>query len=142
MSSSLPLALKGRALIAAVVIPPLLSMVSFGRLCAWLERSRRPAVALAVDPAALAAWVDRLLYALPGPWRHTCLKRSAILYHLLRRTGLPVELCIGVRRESAGPLTAHAWLIREGAPYLERAESPSTTHTPIARFPEHRQSAS
>jgi hypothetical protein len=86
--------------------------------------------------------VDRLLCALPGPWRHTCLKRSAILYHLLRRSGLPVELCIGVRRDAAGPLTAHAWLIRDGIPYLERAESPSTTHTPIARFPEHRPSAS
>ena len=141
MTSSLPLALKGRALIAAAVIPPLLSLVSFGRLCAWLERSRRPAVPLSVDPVALAAWVDRLLCALPGPWRHTCLKRSAILYHLLRRAGLPVELCIGVRRESAGPLTAHAWLIRDGAPYLERAESPSSTHTPIARFPERRPSA-
>lgn len=141
MSSSLPLALKGRALIAAAVIPPLLSIVSFGRLCAWLERSRRPAMASSIDPAELAAWVDRLLYALPGPWRHTCLKRAAILYHLLRRAGLPVELCIGVRREPAGPLTAHAWLIREGAPYLERAASPSETHTLIARFPERGHSA-
>ena len=77
MSSTVPLALKGRALLAAAVIPPLLSMVSFGRLCGWLERSRRPTVASSVDATALAAWVDRLLYALPGPWRHTCLKRSA-----------------------------------------------------------------
>lgn len=140
MSSSLPLTFKVRASISAVVIPPLLSMVPFGRLCAWLERSAPPAVMSAIDPAALAAWVDRLLYALPGPWRHTCLKRSVILYHLLRRDGIPVELCIGVRREPDRPLTAHAWLIRAGAPYLERESSPSTTHTMIARFPERRES--
>jgi len=141
VNTSVPLAWKIRASVTAVVVPPLLSLVSFGRLCAWLERTAAPGRPSALDPAALAAWVDRLLYALPGPWRHTCLKRSAVLYHLLRRAGLPVELCIGVRRVPEGPLTAHAWLIREGAPYLEREASSSATHTPIARFPERRESA-
>ncbi len=136
MSSPLPIALKLRASISALVIPPLLSLISFSRLCAWLGRSGPRVITTANDPAELAVWVDDLLYTLPGPWRHTCLKRSAILYYLLRRDGIPVELCIGVRREPDGPLTAHAWLLYAGVPYLERASSPSTTHTMIARFPE------
>ena len=142
MSSPVPLSLRVRAFIAATVIPPLLSTVSFGRLCVWLDRRAPSPVASPIDPAAVAAWVDRLLYALPGPWRHSCLKRSAILYHLFRRAGLPIELCIGVRRGPAGDLTAHAWLMREGAPYLEREASPSASHTPIARFPERREPTS
>jgi hypothetical protein len=142
VSPPVPVSLKVRAFVAASVIPALLSTMSFGRLCAWLDRRAVSAVPSPIDPAAVAAWVDRLLYALPGPWRHTCLKRSAILYHLFRRAGLPIELCIGVRRGPAGDITAHAWLVRGGLPYLEREASPSASHTPIARFPEQRGSTS
>jgi hypothetical protein len=131
--------LKIRACVAMAAIPPLLSLVSFKRLCGWLESSPLPAVSPGLDAPALAVWVDRWLYALPRPWRHTCLKRSTILYYLFRREGLPVEMCIGVSRGPSGNLTAHAWLVRDGAPYLEREQSPSASHTPIARFPERQE---
>lgn len=75
--------------------------------------------------------VDELLAWLPRPWRKTCLTRSVVLFHLLRRSGVPVELCIGVKREQDG-MAAHAWLVREGAPYLE-LETPS--YEVIAKFP-------
>ena len=84
-----------------------------------------------------AQYVDRLLLPLPGPWRWTCLRRAAVIYHLLRSAGRNAELCIGVRREHDGSLHAHAWLLRDGALYLEPGRLPERVadFTVIARFP-------
>ena len=136
--SGVPLGWRVRTAASAAVIPPLLSCVSFQWLASRLGRPpRRPAPRDTLDDAALASLVDRILRRLPGPWRHTCLRRSALLYHLLRRAGRPVELCVGVRRDPGGAFGAHAWLVREGEPYLEREPHPAAHHTIIARFPEH-----
>ncbi len=135
--TGVPLGWRVRTAAWTAVIPPLLSWVSFQWLASRLgtlpRRSRR---ADPVDDVALAALVDRILRHLPGPRRHTCLRRSAVLYHLLRRAGRPVELWVGVRRDAVGALAAHAWLVREGEPYLERAPNAAAQHTVIARFPE------
>ena len=140
MSSPSPLQLSAawrlRAALAAVVIPPLVSVTSFAQLASRLGRA--PASVGAgdePDDASLARWVDGLLRRLPRPWRRTCLKRAAVLYHLLRRAGRPVEMWIGVRRDAAGTLVAHAWLMRDGTPYLESASDPVPLHAVIARFP-------
>jgi hypothetical protein len=140
MTASLPLSWRARAAASAALIPPLVTYSSFARLAARLGggRARRAPVPGSVDDAALARWVDRLLRALPGPWRYTCLRRSAVLYHLLRRAGRPVELWLGVRRDGTGALGAHAWLVREGRPYLEPEPGQPARHTVIARFPEPR----
>lgn len=146
MTDALPVRWRLRATVAAVVIPPLLRLVPFGKLASWLggagaAATKRPD---GVHDASLAGWVDTVLRRLPGPWRHTCLKRSAVLYHLLRKAGRPVELWIGVRRDHAneGSLAAHAWLVRDGVPYLEPEPTVPPTHTVIARFPEPVRSAS
>jgi len=130
-----PLGWRLRAALGIAVIPPLVSLVSFSRLGARLDRP----VGAARDPAgfddeAMAAWVDSVMRRLPRPWRHTCLKRSAVLFYLLRRAGRAVELCIGVRRDAEGKLVAHAWLTRDGAAYLEHS-SESMLHRVIARLP-------
>ena len=133
--SPLPLAWRLRAAAGALVIPPLLSLASFSWLGAQIGKLPRSGADTArFDDAALAEWVDYLLYRLPRPWRHTCLKRSAVLYHLLRRAGRPVQLHIGVRRDEQGKFAAHAWLVRDGLPYLERAPAASL-HNVIARLP-------
>jgi hypothetical protein len=114
-------------------------IVSFARLATWLAGRTQPAPDPALDDSALARWVDRLLRNLPGPWHRTCLKRSAVLYHLLRRAGRPVELCIGVDRSSQpgqGHIAAHAWLVRAGEPYLEAHPEHASSHIVIARFPD------
>lgn len=109
-----------RATAAALVFPPLLHGVSLAFLTRWIERRpARPTPDAGADEALLAEWVDRLLSRLPGPWRRTCLKRAFILFYLLRRAGRPAELRIGVRRDNAGKLAAHAWLVRKGQPILE-----------------------
>ena len=43
----------------------------------------------------------------------TCLKRALVLYGLLRRKGIAVELVIGATK-AGGKLEAHAWLEHQG----------------------------
>jgi len=139
VTAGLPLGWRLRAAALVLLIPPLVYIVSFARLAVWLEGRAQPAPDTALDDGALARWVDRLLRYLPGPWHRTCLKRSAVLYHLLRRAGRPVELCIGVNRASRpakGDIAAHAWLVRGGVPYLEAHPEHALSHVVIARFPE------
>jgi hypothetical protein len=136
VSASLPIRWRIYATVTVALVPPALSLLSFARLSRWLagRRPRDPNGAGFQD-RAVTAWVDRLLYRLPWPWRYTCLKRSAVLYHLLRQGGRDVELCIGVRRDAGGGFTAHAWLLRAGLPYLEPRAAPAEYQI-IARFPE------
>jgi hypothetical protein len=56
--------------------------------------------------------------------RSGCLTRGLTLYWLLRRAGATVELCFGVGRVGH-EFAAHCWLVRDGRPYLEPAESPA-----------------
>ncbi|MGH7614122.1 MAG: lasso peptide biosynthesis B2 protein [Gemmatimonadales bacterium] len=135
MTLRLPLGWRLRATAAVMIVPPLVYCVSFSRLAAWLGKGRTRRSDEALDDVSLARWVDRLLRHLPGPWHRTCLKRSAVLYHLLRRAGRPVELWIGVHTTGPSPLGAHAWLVRAGVPYLESHPDHATRHTVIARFP-------
>ncbi|MGH7537268.1 MAG: lasso peptide biosynthesis B2 protein [Gemmatimonadales bacterium] len=136
MTLRLPLGWRLRATAAVVVLPPLLYVMSFSRLVGLLGRGGLGRPARRLDDVTLARWVDRLLRRLPGPWRRTCLKRSAVLYHLLRRAGRPVELWIGVQRGADNQVGAHAWLVHAGEPYLESEPDHARTHTVIARFPE------
>ena len=135
MSRPLSLGWRLRATAAVLIVPPLLYFVSFSRLAGWLGGVRPGAPDPGLDDAALARWVDRLLRNLPGPWHRTCLKRSAVLYHVLRRAGRSVELWIGVHKGPT-PLGAHAWLVRSGEPYLEPHPEHALRHTVIARFPD------
>ena len=134
MNGPLPLRWRVHAAASAAVVPPLIRLLSFSRLAEWLGRAPDavPASAAAVDAVALARWVDRLMRAAPPPWRYTCLARSAVLYHLLRRAGHPVELWVGVRRDVA-PAAAHAWLVRDGQPYLESEREVPVRHNATAR---------
>jgi len=125
---------RARTLGAVLLIPPLLHVTSLERLARRLNGSARHAPPFSMD--RVVGWVDMLLYRLPWPWRSTCLKRAAVLYALLRRGGVAVELWIGVRRDPNGRLAAHAWLVRDGAPYLEAQVDSLRTFQVIARFPE------
>lgn len=142
-----PLLWKMEARLAALVIPPLVHVVPLHRLAGWLGRPRSAPGRHGVPDIRAAAWIDWQLRRLPWPWRRTCLKRAAVLYHLLRRDGVPVELRIGVRRDDGGQLTAHAWLTRDDRCYLEPGFHPGEREdrmedfTEIACFPEQRHTA-
>lgn len=138
LSAAIPFGWRIRALAATALVPPLLEFVSFARmeraLSAAAQRSGTPAPA--DDVAAL--WVDRHLHRLPNPWALTCLRRAAVLYYLLRADGRAIDLCIGVRRDEHGELLAHAWLLHEGAVYLEPAKTKPQVplFQLIAQFPQ------
>ena len=60
-------------------------------------------------------------------YKNTCLTRSLVLYHFLRKCGIEVHICLGVKKaESLGDvdpekiLQGHAWLIYKGNIFLEK----------------------
>ena len=133
---------RAQAVMAAILIPPLVHLVPLHRLAPRLGKVTSRSLDPAVDSVRVAGWIDAILERLPWPWRSTCLKRSAVLYHLLRRAGVAVELRIGVRRPGPDQLAAHAWLIRDGQPFLEPRvrrtgdTGPLEEFAVIAQFPE------
>ena len=132
----MPLGWRLRALGACAVLPPLLSLVSFARIAAHAGVPTHGRTTIAPDDAILADYVGKRLRQLPPPWRYTCLRRSVVLFYLMRHGGRSVELHIGVRRNDAGALQAHAWLVKDGAPYLEPNREKHCSFRVIARFPE------
>jgi len=74
------------------------------------------------EKAAIAvALTEKLLRARWFPVRRTCLRRALILANLLRRSGVETEIGFGVGPES-DDLKGHAWLVRDGDPFLESGE--------------------
>jgi Transglutaminase-like superfamily len=116
---------------ACAAVPCALELLSANRAFAWLARV--PAGGERVPPAQLAFHVDRILHRGKWIWRHSCLRRAAVLALLLRRSGHDARVVIGVRRSSAGVLEAHAWLACDGRdPFLEPSDS-IATFQPLSR---------
>jgi hypothetical protein len=66
----------------------------------------------AAGDLGLAAWsVTAARRFTPGA---TCLVQALALEALLARAGQPARLCVGVARDSDGPLLAHAWVEASG----------------------------
>ena len=139
--SALALHWRLRVIGLVLVVPPLVHVAPLPRITAVLgRRPRRGRAAEAGGAAAtpvamLVREVDFWLGRLPWPWRGTCLKRATILYGLLRRAGADVALHVGVKRTREGAFTAHAWLVRDGAPYLEPVADTPESFRVIATFP-------
>ncbi len=63
-------------------------------------------------------YTDRLLKLFPYNAKGNCLPRSLILFVFAPRYGYRVKFHCGVRKCDAG-LDGHAWLTRNGEPFLE-----------------------
>lgn len=59
-------------------------------------------------------WLNRNIWEL----RPTCLKRSLLLFHFLRKEGIPVKIHYGIAK-NGGKVEGHSWLTLEGRPFLE-----------------------
>jgi len=109
-------------LVGLTVLLPLidvaLHLLGVRRTCRLLGGSGGTAsgrAAVGEDQQAVARRLGRLvnIASRHGPWTATCLRRSLALRWLLRRRGLPAELCVGVGRDD-GRMHAHAWVELSG----------------------------
>ncbi len=76
-------------------------------------------------------------------YKSTCLKRSLVLYQLLRKSGLNVNVCFGVRyndklpgKETGKKLEGHAWLLHKGEIFLEKNVEETKTYKTTYCFPQ------
>ena len=113
-----------RLLFVCLVATPLvaagLAIFGFKRLHAFMDRwsrsrSARIFTAQAAEARARSAAKIVAIAAARGPVRATCLRRSVLLWWLLKRDGIETVLRVGVSRDSA-TLHAHAWIEYLGRP--------------------------
>ncbi|HEU4766709.1 MAG TPA: lasso peptide biosynthesis B2 protein [Pyrinomonadaceae bacterium] len=72
-----------------------------------------------IDPEKLARTIDLLLSSDVWLFKPICWKRAAVLHRYLARNGTPTRIIFGVRNDTAGQVTGHAWLEADGQPILE-----------------------
>src|SRR5258707_8105646 len=113
---------------------PLLMRLPVPRLAMVLTRAparREPPAGAVQRLDALVALAQRVAH----PWvRGGCLTRGVTLFWFLRRAGVDVELCFGLDPADGDAADGHCWLVRDGEPFLERAD-PRTRFAEIFRLP-------
>lgn len=82
----------------------------------------------AVDENEIAGAVDTLLAANVFVFRQSCWKRAALLHRYLALEGIESRINFGMRKDTDGEMTGHAWLERSGQAILE-ASPPDYTVT-------------
>ena len=94
----------------ALAIELALKLMPFSRLLTLLDRLE-PTSLRALSHGIPYSRLERFATAAYGllPMGSTCLRRSLVLYSLLRRRGALPKLCLGVRRDRPA-LSAHAWI--------------------------------
>ena len=102
-------AVAAEATLAAIPLEIALRRERLDTLVARLAKSNRsdPLERCELDIDRAARVVEAL--APFYPLRATCLKKSLVLFRILRRRGVPVEFRLGVRKVQ-DDFTAHAWL--------------------------------
>ena len=91
---------------------------------------------LVTDPVTqdrLAQTIDLLLSADVWVFKPICWKRAAVLHRYLSRSGTQTRIVFGVRNDTSGNVTGHAWLEAEGQPILETTPP---EYVATYRFPE------
>ncbi len=91
---------------------------------------------------AMVTYTDYILNLDFWIYKNTCMKRSLILYHLLRKSGMDVLICFGVKlerdlsvSETKKRLKGHAWLLLNGEVYLERDPGQTKNYRVTYSFP-------
>jgi hypothetical protein len=110
-----------------------LALTTYARMHARVERraarAKREtschAAAQRMQPDSIVRMLDRASRAIPGG--HNCLVRALTAKDLMSRRGIPSVLHIGVTRDDARGVEAHAWLEWQGRVLVGRVEN-------LARF--------
>jgi hypothetical protein len=129
-----------RLLAVAIAATPMvtvgLSILGFRRLLAVMSSwPRRGSGSAPIETAALprAQSVAKVVAIASGPRsiRASCLRRSLLLWWLLRHDGIETVLRVGVNRDGGG-LHAHAWVEYLGRP-LNDVEDVALRFPPFGR---------
>jgi hypothetical protein len=113
------LLLSARMTAWIILISMVARLVPLPTMFRLAETRRRWAPSAVLPAAEIARRIDRVLHA--GLVKDgSCWKRAAILRRYLLLNGIETEVVFGVRRQNGGELAGHAWLEREGVPFLER----------------------
>lgn len=103
-------------LVQALVLLPFIAislhLLGIGRTQYALARLCPPAISPSNEPLCLQAETTARMVAIAAHYSQfwaNCLKRSLVLWYLLRRQGIISELRIGVQHE-VGKFQAHAWV--------------------------------
>jgi len=103
--------------ILASVLARLMPLPLAHRLVSTRVRTR-PIGASADVPATLARSVDRLLRLDIFMFRRSCWRRALVLHRFLALHGIDSRVNFGLKK-AGGELQGHAWLERDGQPFLE-----------------------
>ena len=126
------------------ILPLLLRFMSLSRLLAFLTSNdvnvcRNSDMEKVQD--RIVKYTDYILSRNFWIYRHSCLKRSLVLYHFLRKSGINVSIRVGVRYVGTLPygedkkLEGHAWLVCGDEYYLENNIEEAKTCKVIYCFP-------
>ncbi|RMF95332.1 MAG: lasso peptide biosynthesis B2 protein [Candidatus Schekmanbacteria bacterium] len=106
----------------ATILPLLLKVLSLPSVMKILtpSKNRRHWRQWKVD--IIVKGTDKILGIGFFIYHPTCLKKSLILYHFLRKEGMDVAIHFGVRKRN-GTLDGHSWLTKKGKRVYDNLES-------------------
>ncbi len=114
-----------QCVIRLLLVRVLLACLGAHRTARWLVPESSSIAFVASSDRTLATWINRangirrVANFLP---RTQCLARAITLVWWARRSGLPAQLYVGVKRNLSGALEAHAWSSLFDVVLDERAE--------------------
>ena len=110
---------SARAGVWIAVITVAARLVSLRTMLRLAETRRRWAPGAVLPAEEVARRIDRVFHT--GLVKDgSCWKRAAVLRRYLLLNGIETDVVFGVRERNGGELAGHAWLERNGAPFLER----------------------
>ena len=118
--------IRWRIEVLALVLPDLSRQVSFARLLGWTTPTRPAEWCADVSVDELCSMVERRL-AHPVRMRgRRCLRKSLMLFYLLRLSGRPAEIHFGIFNARRNCTKGHCWVTLDGKLLTEPAEEPIT----------------
>ncbi len=115
-----------------LILPPLLRWLPLPRTMRILDPGLGSAPGRSASPARIIELTQGLLGRNPV-FHDSCLKRSLVLFRLLRQIGQPVIIRFGVTMEGED-IAGHSWLEQSGRPIAERAD-PYQSYSVIYSYP-------
>lgn len=101
----------------ALTLPSKIKQYSLDELLEKITPSKRR-VSPAYRTRRIVVFVNWWLGRNFWEFRPTCLKRSLLLFRLLRREGIPVKIHYGIAK-NGGKVEGHSWLTLGNEPFLE-----------------------